>query len=810
MANGNDEVLTIPFETADEKTAPVAADAVPLADSEDAGAPKRLRLASLFSLFARRGEGQITVERPSASGGPFSPSKLQFEGNVSVEATEGESTAEITITGGGAGGQNADQVNDQIDTRVEPAAQRNDEGQSDNSIKWRVEKIITGNPVAGQVPQFADNPAPGGPMLLVPANKAVPGAGNHPTTTLLQLTDVDESTFAGHGLQALLVNRGADGVVFGHPTRVVSALPDSMDVGGLYFIPAERRFYVGTAITSGNFRLSKGSPSDPAIEDSGFLRGEYGGITPDLPYVHSIRFDETNQVVVFQFTSFTDPDTFQTALYGNNNMSQTISDRVDDWSREDDQYSYAAPASQIAFQGADDFRFTLAAGKTITYWQPYSIPDVEAWAQVGGGAIPDARLSANIARTNQIPATLAASAITLRTSGFDGNLSSSVGNVQALADAVDALTAGTSFTEHQQEVFNAFLSQGWEAGPSAEMAQTFYQSQGAARAGIATAAFGTTYTQGPAEVNVWALVRMNQNERGFVNANQYRLAVISQDDPTDVEDSPSNNWVFLTQTGGKVYYAVRVSDYGAGEVAHLQRFDAFSFNPQKFDRREIIPRDPNPSVSRYMAETADGYPEWRDVIDEMMDEVVKALRGLLFDESVGVTKPIQAYQSNIGVDSGATLEAGKYYMLLATGFDPILFVGQDVLAHGRLAEGATLEPPNAMDFELFDDGEHIGNIVRIGATVAGNALVSFSVPAQYTVKIVEITRKKRSASEVGVSSAGFTGNLSVTDNTVQKALDKFDALEVEDEVAAVQTQAQFDAARTAGSLVVGRLYPIHG
>lgn len=105
----NEETVERKFEELDEKAAPVEADGLTLADSEDSGNPKRLLLSRLKALvLAGFTGGRVTVDRAPSDGGDISASRLKFSGaggaDVRVLAEDAAQTAHVEITAPSGGG----------------------------------------------------------------------------------------------------------------------------------------------------------------------------------------------------------------------------------------------------------------------------------------------------------------------------------------------------------------------------------------------------------------------------------------------------------------------------------------------------------------------------------------------------------------------------------------------------------------------------------------------------------------------------------------------------------------------------------
>ena len=101
------------------------------------------------------------------------------------------------------------------------------------------------------------------------------------------------------------------------------------------------------------------------------------------------------------------------------------------------------------------------------------------------------------------------------------------------------------------------------------------------------------------------------------------------------------------------------------------------------------------------------------------DELSQITLGLLLEK--GGTSGLlsgQSFTANLAVDSGHPLGTDGYSALLIGGFDPVLFVNNDILFPPNANVGDTLDDSNSMAFALRTNGEldSSGLMVRLGAT----------------------------------------------------------------------------------------------
>ena len=405
---------------------------------------------------------------------------------------------------------------------------------------------------------------------------------------------------------SLVVDSAGTGFRFGNPMREVAALPSDFEDGELVFYNGD--FYVGTSLTGLiTIHLTQGNDPDPRSNTVGFHRGEYGSVAPDDGWIERAEWQDTTQLFVFQFTSHSDPDTFQRALLGNQSITSSFSDVSDAWGRVADQYTYQAPFSELGFQSVTEIRLTLAPGKRITFWKRQDIGAVSAadWAQAGNAdTIPLAKFPATIARTAAIPTTFAGASVTLATGNFDGNLDSSVDDVQALAQAVDDLQLSTGGVNEAavkaliadwaetgntdripeaklpaklDEVYEELAATGWIDEGNVGAEDAFIGTPRAAKysaSEISGIPYAQNYNMSPANVNWWIPVRVPDDKVG----DTLRIYL---DEGLSVAQSA---WEEVAKAGGYTYYQAQAANLPVA-IYNIQRYEEAFLSGDQVDAR---------------------------------------------------------------------------------------------------------------------------------------------------------------------------------------------------------------------------------
>ena len=368
--------------------------------------------------------------------------------------------------------------------------------------------------------------------------------------------------------EALVVDAAGTGLAFGNPMREVAALPTDFEDGELVFYNGD--FYVGTSLTGLiTIHLTQGNDPDPRSNTVGFHRGEYGSVAPDDGWIERAEWQDTTQLFVFQFTSHSDPDTFQRALLGNQSITSSFSDVSDAWSRVADQYTYQAPFSELGFQAVNTIRLTLAPGKRITFWKRQDIGAVAAadWAQDGNAdTIPLAKFPATIARTAAIPTTFA---------GLTDTPAAILAN-RIVAGASDGrqlafqarLVDSQLPSELEDFAKNELEGKGWLDEGNAGASDAFVgppRSNQYTVSQIQTIPYTQSRDQSPGQVNWWVPIRVPNAKVPLVAAGQLRLYL------DDGDFVAASRWV--RRANNTVYTWFQVQTNLPVGTLKIQRYD---------------------------------------------------------------------------------------------------------------------------------------------------------------------------------------------------------------------------------------------
>lgn len=294
-------------------------------------------------------------------------------------------------------------------------------------------------------------------------------------------------------------------------------------------------------------------------------------------------------------------------------------------------------------EGGEDYYFArtasnqilFSAGSTGSYYLTINDReiDLEAFARKSSSDdVPDSKIPATIARTSQLGSavtTLAASAITVDATGFDGNLATTDNDVQKVAQKVDDLVLGSSggggldqaavdarvtalvpswarstqrFTDEQQDVFDAFTGDDAWQDASSMVGKALYPSSngltdanidnfiinsllGGDRDATETTGVSATFMQGTAADNVRVLVLVTDADESAKIANG-ELRVVMQDSTGAVTRSfTSDTWTTITRHlrgSGRWWYTPEFS-YASAEVIKVEEYEPLMLDPARIE-----------------------------------------------------------------------------------------------------------------------------------------------------------------------------------------------------------------------------------
>ena len=518
----------------------------------------------------------------------------------------------------------------------------------------------------------------------------------------------------------------------------------------------------------------------------------------------------------------------------------------------DNQYTYVAPFGELGWGSVSTMRFTLAAGKSISFWKKQSLRvSIEDWATPGGPEIPVAKIPATIARTAQ----LIGASISLSTGNFDGNLDSSVDDVQALAQAVDDLrlstgglnqaavdarvkagvldwaeTANTDRIPEAKlpakldEVYEELAATGWIDEGNVAADDAFIGAPRAAKysaSEISGIAYAQNYNMSPANVNWWIPVRIPDDEVG----DTFRIYL---DEGLSIAQSA---WEQTAKTGGYTYYQAQAANLPVA-IYNIQRYEEAFLSGDQVDAR----------IRAIVEDWAEVGNAAKIPMAKLPDDIGSSDDAVLAvgDANLSPSEDAALTTGDIVVTRGTrrtyeiedNTEPSNYVSIAEAGVVAGALngvgggVGRFVQSQSYLSElvSANADGPQALSMRVWNDeqlrdqdGDVLSNIWMVGQVYNGNTAGALDGAIQLTWNAASKIYTANQAS-VGIRAASDKRYFFYSHATGRNASDVVDVVashrmaseSEQDLLQPVHTAAGFALKRSGGQLIVGAWYPISG